>query len=128
MPRALPRLFSPSAPPSTATTNQFVGAALSYTGGRPGSAPVDAALTYPGYAPPTTLAAAPPAPTALRFPEDWRPCSLDSLKACHRGAALTLVGADVFFKPGANLAHTRCSSKSPKGLFRRARAHFWCFL
>jgi hypothetical protein len=77
------------------------------------------------------LAAAPPAPAALTlvgFPEDWRPRSLDSLKACRRGAVLTLVGADVFFKPGANLAHTRCSSKSPKGLFCRARAHFWCFL
>ena len=33
----------------------IVGAALSYTGGRPRSAPVDAALTYPGSAPPTPL-------------------------------------------------------------------------
>jgi hypothetical protein len=39
----------------------FAGAALSYTGGRPRSAPVDAALTYPGYAPPTALATAPAA-------------------------------------------------------------------
>jgi hypothetical protein len=39
----------------------FVGAVLSYTGCRPRSAPVDAALTYPGYAPPTALAAAPAA-------------------------------------------------------------------
>jgi hypothetical protein len=39
----------------------FVGAALSYIGGCPRSAPVDATLTYPGYAPPTALATAPAA-------------------------------------------------------------------
>jgi hypothetical protein len=62
------------------------------------------------------------------FPEAWWPRGLNSLAACCRGATLKLVAADVFLEPGGNLVHTRCSSISPHGSFRHARAHFLCIL
>lgn len=63
-----PAPLFPFRAPSAAATKQIVGAALCFTGGRPRSAPVDAALTYPVSAPPTPPLAA--APAALgRFVE-----------------------------------------------------------
>jgi hypothetical protein len=101
-------LTAPAAAPARRTTNH------------PGPPPL-----IPGYRPRT-----PPRPPhdAIGFPEAWRLRGLDLLVACCRGAALKLIAADVLLEPGGNLAHTRCSSKSPHGSFRRARAHFLCIL